>query len=72
MNTPAGAAVAAPPSDTYLFVLMWEPHHVGGVNIVVKNLAATVQRTTDLRPLIGIGDWSATRSEERRVGKECA
>ncbi len=61
MNTPAGAAVAVPPSDTYLFVLMWEPHHVGGVNIVVKNLAATVQRTTDLRPLIGIGDWSATR-----------
>jgi glycosyltransferase involved in cell wall biosynthesis len=68
MDSPAGAAVAAPPSDAYLFVLMWEPHHVGGVNVVVKNLAATVQRATNLRPLIGIGDWSATRPVQTADG----
>jgi glycosyltransferase involved in cell wall biosynthesis len=56
-NLSGTAAVSV--ADTYLLVLLWEPHHVGGVNVVVKNLAAAIRQTTELQPLIAVSNWSA-------------
>jgi glycogen(starch) synthase len=57
------ADTAAEPRDglaaTYLFVVPWDTHHVGGVNGVVLNLARTMRGLSNLEPLIAINDWSA-------------
>ncbi len=45
--------------STYLFVIPWASHHAGGVNIVVKSLAATLRVETPLAPLIAIDTWGA-------------
>jgi glycosyltransferase involved in cell wall biosynthesis len=44
---------------TYMFVLPWPIHLVGGVNQVVINLAREFEHTNRFRPLIFISDWSA-------------
>lgn len=44
---------------SYLFVLPWEPAHVGGVNGVVKGLAHAMAEQGLLRPLIVSNAWGA-------------
>ncbi|MFG6416562.1 glycosyltransferase family 4 protein [Roseateles sp. DC23W] len=44
---------------TYLLVVPWALHHVGGVNQVVLNLARSALRDGRFRPLILIADWNA-------------
>jgi len=61
-------AAAKPSPNAYLLVLMWDTHHIGGVNVVVKNLAESLRRETDLDPLIAISDWNAVR----RTGSDAA
>jgi len=45
--------------SSYLIVLPWEPHHVGGVSGVVKGLANAMARQGALRPLIFANSWAA-------------
>ncbi|MEQ8663730.1 MAG: glycosyltransferase family 4 protein, partial [Gammaproteobacteria bacterium] len=50
----------------WLFVLPWEPHHVGGVNQVVLSLADALRADARLAPLIAINRWgqrNVARSE---------
>lgn len=44
---------------SYLFVLPWDPQHVGGVSGVVKSLAATMAERGAARPLIFANSWQA-------------
>lgn len=57
-------AIVTPAGSVYLLVLLWEPHHVGGVNVVVKALATQIGRDTDLTPRIAVSDWEARRPVE--------
>ena len=45
------------PGDTWLFVVPWELHHVGGVNQVALNLAAEMRSRNDVEPLIAVNTW---------------
>lgn len=47
------------PQGTYLFLLPWSLHHLGGVNQVVMNLAHEMKRSGSFKPLVLISDWSA-------------
>jgi glycosyltransferase involved in cell wall biosynthesis len=42
---------------SYLFVLPWELHIVGGVNGVVRNLAKAMVEEGSLEPLIAVNSW---------------
>jgi glycosyltransferase involved in cell wall biosynthesis len=55
-------ATSAP---TYVFVVPWGLHHVGGVNQVVINLCRETTSAAELRPLVMVSDWSALRPVER-------
>lgn len=48
---------AQPRGASWLFVLPWDLHHVGGVNQVVMNLAHEMGRGGRLTPLVGINKW---------------
>ena len=49
---------------TYVFVLPWDLHHLGGVNQVVLNLYGEVLSAGEMQPLIMVNEWSAFRPEE--------
>jgi len=55
---------AAASSPTYVFVVPWGLHHVGGVNQVVINLCRETTSAAELRPLVMVSDWSALRPVE--------
>ena len=42
---------------SYLLVIPWSSHFAGGVNIVVKGLAAALRADTDFEPIIAIETW---------------
>lgn len=44
---------------SYLFVLPWSLHHIGGVNQVVANLAQNMREKGTYEPLVLTSDWSA-------------
>jgi glycosyltransferase involved in cell wall biosynthesis len=56
------------PASTYLFVVPWDTHHVGGVNGVVLNLARALPEVSTLVPLVAVNDWTARRP--RRAGDQ--
>jgi glycosyltransferase involved in cell wall biosynthesis len=49
---------------TYVFVLPWDLHHLGGVNQVVLNLYDQVLSAGEMQPLIMVNQWSALRPNE--------
>jgi glycosyltransferase involved in cell wall biosynthesis len=49
---------------TYLFVLPWEPHEVGGVSSVVNNLAKAMAASGSLAPLIAVDSWGDASPRE--------
>lgn len=46
-----------------MFVLPWDPKHVGGVSGVVKGLADALRKRGSPRPLIVANTWGATRPQ---------
>jgi glycosyltransferase involved in cell wall biosynthesis len=57
-NAPAQASTAhAGRSSTYLFILPWDLHIVGGVIGVVKNLASAMRAHGSLEPAIAVNSW---------------
>ena len=59
------ATTASASKGTWLFVLPWEPHHVGGVNQVVLSLATELRARGTFVPLIGVERWGQRRPEYR-------
>ena len=47
------------PLPSYVFVVQWSLHHVGGVNRVVTELATRMQRAGTFEPIVLINDWNA-------------
>lgn len=50
-------------SPSYMFVLPWDPKHVGGVSGVVKGLAGALRKDGPLRPLVVVNTWGATKPQ---------
>ena len=54
--------------SSYVFILPWEIHHIGGVNQVVGNLYKALQIQGAYRPILLVGDWHQTRPCIRQDG----
>src|SRR5579885_1358974 len=45
------------PRRCYLFVLPWDPGHIGGVSRVVTSLAKAMESRRAITPLIAVNSW---------------
>ncbi|MFN3438994.1 MAG: glycosyltransferase family 4 protein [Acidovorax sp.] len=54
--------------SSYLFVIPWGLHHVGGVNQVVISLAAEMVRAASFKPIFLIDDWDAPNPVWEKFG----
>jgi glycosyltransferase involved in cell wall biosynthesis len=51
----------------YLFILPWEPHHVGGVTNVVNNLARVMHERGSFTPKIAVNKYGAARPHDEKL-----
>src|SRR5262245_4246389 len=49
---------------SYVIVVPWDPHHVGGVSQVVINLYRETLSAGEMQPFIMVVEWSAFRPIE--------
>ena len=67
MRRGQNAVESTSPLPTYVFILPWDLHHLGGVNQVVINLYDEVLAAGEMNPLIMVNRWSAFRPVEAVV-----
>ena len=51
----------------YMFLLPWELKHIGGVNVVVRNLFRELEKSGAVRPFVMVNDWEYKKPQSKIV-----